>query len=313
MSGVEALAREVERIATDSGAVVGFGFLHLESGRRLILNRGQRFPMASTYKIAMAAGLLALVDEGASALDRMVGIDQDELSPGGGIVKAHIYHPGLSLSVHNLINLAMTVSDNTSADKMLELAGGPAAVTDFLRTAGIEGMRVDRSTKLLITDAYGVTDRMPQGQWSYPFLQEHEESVFEQAPPDASADAHLTDPRDTTTPEAMVRLLERLFRGELLGAAGTRVLLEIMERCETGEQRLRGLLPPGVAVTHKTGTIPRVCINDAGILSLPDGGHAVVAVFVKAVSAADYIGEAASERVIAQIARSAYDFCVFGC
>ena len=313
MRGVEPLAREVERIATDSGAVVGFGFLHLESGRRLILNEGERFPMASTYKIAMACRLLRLVEEGAYTLGQMVDIDQDELSPGGGLVKAHIYHPGLSLSVHNLINLAMTVSDNTSTDKMLELAGGPQEVTGFLRATGIEGMRIDRSTKLLITDAYGVTDDMPDGQWSYRFLQEHEEEVFKKAPPDAPADAYRTDPRDTTTPEAMVRLLERLVRGELLSAEGTRALLEIMERCESGEHRLRGLLPPGVAVTHKTGTIPRVCINDAGILALPDGGGAIVAVFVKALSAADYIGDAESERVIAQIARSTYDYAVFAC
>ena len=311
MTGVEKLSAEIERIAAGSGAVAGFGFLDCESGQRLIFNGDQRFPMASTYKIAMAVKLLKLVDEGAITLDQMIELDQDELSPGGGIIKAHIYHPGLSLSVRNLISMAMTISDNTATDKMLELAGGPAAVTNMLRTMGIEAMRIDRSTKRLITDAYGVTDRMPNGQWSFQFLRENDEAVFKKDPPDEAADLYLADPRDSTTPEAMVCLLERLFRAQLLSAAGTKVLLEIMERCETGERRLCGFLPPGSKVIHKTGTIPKVCINDAGILALPGGGRAIVVAFVKAISATDYIGDAESEKLIAQMARAAYDFAMF--
>ena len=307
------LAEQVERIAEASGAIVGFGFLHLQSGQLLVHNGGQPFPMASTYKIAMATKLLQLVDEGTSALDEMIAIDRDELSPGGGLLKAHVYHPGLALSVHNLISLAMTVSDNTSTDKMLELAGGPAAVTRVLEAVGIEGMRIDRSTKRLITDAFGVTDRLPDGRWSYRFLQEHEEPVFNVDPPEEVADEYLMDPQDTTTPEAMVTLLEKLFRGELLSAGSTRVLLDIMERCDSGQSRLRGMLPPGVAVLHKTGTIPRVCVNDAGILKLPSGEGAIAAVFVKATRSRDFIGVEESERVIAQLGRAAYDFASFAC
>ena len=307
------LAEEVTRIADAAGAVVGFGFLHAQSGQRLILNQGQAFPMASTYKIAMAAKLLSLVDDGAIRLGDMIAIDQDELSPGSGLLRKHLHHQGLAMSVHNLINLAMTVSDNTATDKMLELAGGQNAVNEFLQTKGIHGMRIDRPTKLLLTDAFGVTDRVPDGQWSYDFLREHQESVFEKDPDDEPANRFLIDPRDTSTPEAMVDLLNQLLGGKLMSASSTKVLLDIMERCDSGQDRLRGMLPPDTTVAHKTGTIPRACVNDAGIITLPGGGHAIVAVFVKALSARDFIGAPESAQVIAQIARSAYDYAVFAC
>lgn len=307
------LAEEVTRIADASGAVVGFGFLHPQSDQRLILNQGHAFPMASTYKIAMAARLLSLVDDGAIGLDDMIAIDQDELSPGSGLLRKHLPHPGLAMSVHNLINLAMTVSDNTATDKMLELAGGQNAVNEFLQTNGIHGMRIDRPTKLLLTDAFGVTDRVLDGQWSYDFLRENQESVFEKDPDDEPADRFLMDPRDTSTPEAMVDLLQRLLSGELISASSTKVLLDIMEQCASGQDRLRGLLPPATTVAHKTGTIPRACVNDAGIITLPCGDHAIVAIFVKGISARDFIGASKSAQAIAQIARSAYDFAVFTC
>ncbi len=205
------LAEEVTRIADASGAVVGFGFLHPQSGQRLILNQGQGFPMASTYKIAMAARLLSLVDDGAIGLGDMIAIDQDELSPGSGLLRKHLHYPGLAISVHNLINLAMTVSDNTATDRMLKLTDGQEAMNEYLHARGIHGMRIDRPTKLLLTDAFGVTDRVPDGQWSYDFLCENQESVFEKDPDDEPADRFLIDLRDTSTPEAMVDLLYQLL------------------------------------------------------------------------------------------------------
>ena len=307
---IDKLSDEIRRIADASGAVVGCGFLHVESGQRLILNEGVGFPMASAYKIAIAARLLSLVDAGTTRLDEMVTIDRDDISPGSGLIRAHIHYPGLTLSVHNVINLAMTVSDNTATDMMLELAGGPVAVNAFLQAKGVHGMRIDRSTKLLLTDAYGATGRLPDGRWSHDFLDDFQATI-DKGPGDEEGDRFLADPRDTSTPEAMVQLLQQLLEGALLSPPGTKVLLDIMENCSSGKDRLSGLLPPGTTVAHKTGTIPRACANDAGIITLPGGGHAIVAVFVRATSGRDFIGAPASAQVIAQLARSAYDFALF--
>tara|TARA_B100000686_G_scaffold326620_1_gene384641 strand:+ start:363 stop:1304 length:942 start_codon:yes stop_codon:yes gene_type:complete len=313
LSDTDRLADEVERICAVSGAVIGFGFLHMESGIRLIVNEEVPFPMASTYKIAIAARLLKRIDEKSLSLDELVEILQDDLSPGGGIIKAHISFPGLILSIHNLISLAMTISDNTASDKILELAGGPDAVNDFLMQVGCRDMRIDRSTKKMITDVYGVTDRLPNQRWSHQVLLENDLTRMTGDPPEDSANKFLNDPRDSTTPKSMVILLEKLQSGSLLSVETTAALLKIMEQCASGNQRLRGLLPPGVAVTHKTGTIPKVCLNDVGMLHLPDGGYVIVAVFVRARTAEDFIGIEASETIIAQIARSAYDFAVYAC
>lgn len=115
------------------------------------------------------------------------------------------------------------------------------------------------------------------------------------------------DPRDTSTPEAMARLLEKLWRGELLSQASTALLLDIMTRCQTGENRIKGFLPPGIAVAHKTGTIGGTT-NDVGIITLPEeAGHIALAVFVKESEAE----VAERERAIAQIARGVYDYFLF--
>jgi beta-lactamase class A len=124
----------------------------------------------------------------------------------------------------------------------------------------------------------------------------------------AARSAFYQDRRDTATPEGMARLLAKIWRGEALDAARTAQLLDIMLRCETGAARLKGLLPPEVAVRHKTGSLGVGVANDVGIIDLPGGaGHVVVAVFVKESSRE----VADQERTIAQIARAAYDYFTF--
>ena len=255
MQTLERIESELERITAESGGVVGVSFCHVESGQRLTLNAGKAFPMASTYKVAIAARLMKLIDEQRFGLDEMIQISQDDLSPGGGIIKAHFSESGVALSIHNLLTVMLTISDNTASDMLLGLAGGPEAVSEFLRSSGIEGIRVDRSTKILLTDAFGITDRLPEGRWSYQFLQDHKEA-FTQRPPVEASEAFAADVRDTSTPEAMVQLLEAIFHRELLSERSSALLLDIMGRCETGESRLRGRLPKATVVAAQDGHDP---------------------------------------------------------
>ena len=105
----------------------------------------------------------------------------------------------------------------------------------------------------------------------------------------------------------MAALLQRIYRKDLLKPESAELLLDIMRRCRTGAARMRGLLPEGTVVAHKTGTIGGTT-NDVGIITLPDGaGHVAIAVFVKA-SEKDV---PARERGIAEISRAVHDFFLF--
>ena len=116
------------------------------------------------------------------------------------------------------------------------------------------------------------------------------------------------DLQDTATPRAMGELLDRIFNGKALAPASTSLLIGIMERCRTGEGRLRGRMPADTSVAHKTGTIGGT-VNDVGVISLPDdAGKVMAAVFIKK-SAAPYEDR---ERAIAEIARSIRDYYLFG-
>jgi beta-lactamase class A len=312
MSTFEKIEKEIERIAAFSNGTVGVSALHLESGDSLAFNAIDPFPMASTYKVPIAVQLLKRIDAEEIKLDAMIDIGQSDLSPGGGIISAHFYQPGVALSVLNLLETMLTISDNTASDKSLELAGGQETVSELLKKLGLEAIRIDRDTKFLIADLLGISDLSPQDEWSLPRFKEHEKATTPESKK-ASAAIFLADRRDTSTPQAMVSLLERIYRKELLKEESTKLLLDIMRRCQSGKARLKGMLPFATVVAHKTGTLPLVAINDVGIITLPDdAGHVAIAVFVKSVEKTGaFIEDEESEVIIAQIARAVYDFFLY--
>ena len=304
-SSLPRLEREIARISKVAGGPVGATAIHIETGRRVSLNGGERFPMASSYKVPIAVQLLTRVDQGEIRLDEMIEIKPGDLHPGSGTLTDLFNKPGLALSVRNLLELMLLISDNSATDVVLRLAGGPGAVTARMRTLGIEGINVDRPTVRVIAEWIGM-ELPPEDKWS--------PGLFATAPatvkPDdraAAAKKFEADTRDTSTPNAMADLLVRVYRKDLLKPGSAELLVDIMRRCRTGEARLKGMLPEGTEVAHKTGTIGRTT-NDVGIITLPDGaGHVAIAVFVKS-SEKDVPQR---ERAIAEIARAAHDYFLF--
>jgi beta-lactamase class A len=302
------LEREIERLSQIAGGVVGASAVHLESGRTVSFHGDERFPMASTFKIPIAVALLHRVDLGEVKLDQMVELHASDLHPGSGTLTDLFRAPGASLSVRNLMELMLLISDNSAADILLRLAGGPEAVTARMRDLGISGITVNRSTARLIADWDGVKNLPPENQWSPAMWRQ----LFEAVPRDEArkaAEASDKDPRDTSTPGAMTSLLARVWLkdSQVLKPESADLLLDIMRRCETGQARLKGILPEGTEVAHKTGSIGGAT-NDAGIITLPDNtGHVAIAVFVKASDNP----VVARERAIAEIARTVHDFFLF--
>lgn len=300
------LERELARLVKITDGTVGVAAIHLESGRRVTLNNGERYPMASTFKVPVAVQLLTLVDEGKLRLDQMIELKTSDLSPGSGTLSDLFNKPGLALSVRNLLELMLLISDNSATDVCLRLAGGGAAVTARMRALGIEGINVNRSTRELIADWLGIQNLPPQSEHTQAGY-----SVLARAvTPEQGKEANMrfnADPRDTSTPEGMARLLERIYKKDCLKPESAALLYDIMRRCRTGEARLKGLLPRGTEVAHKTGSIGGTA-NDVGIMTLPDNaGHVAIAVFVKAATK----DVAERERAIAEVARTVHDYFLF--
>ena len=137
---LDRLQAQLERLAAAHRGVVGVTVIHLESGRRVSVRGSEPFPMASTFKVPVAVQLLSRADRGELKLDQMVSIEQHDLHPGSGTLSDLFTNPGVQLSVRNLMELMLRISDNSAADILLRIAGGGDAVTANLKRLGVNGI-----------------------------------------------------------------------------------------------------------------------------------------------------------------------------
>jgi beta-lactamase class A len=297
------LEAAIRRAEAASGGRVGVAVVHVERGRRAGLHQDEPFPMASTFKLPTAIEVLAQAQAGKLRLADSVDVRVTDLRPGYSPVAKR--HPnGYRTTVDELLAEMVIDSDNTAVDVLLRLIGGPAPVTARMRTLGVSGIRVDRGEGEIARDAAGLSSP----EWRGTVADYQRETAAVPAGERAAAFRRfMDDPRDTSTPAGMARLLVMLQRGEALDAAGTAHLLNLMARANTGPGRLRAGLPAGTVLAHKTGTCGSAsgarsaCINDVGLITLPGGGHAAVTVYVKNARS-----DAAAEQAIASIARAVY-------
>jgi beta-lactamase class A len=162
-----------------------------------------------------------------------------------------------------LMNLMLTRSDNHATDQLLAMLGGPATVDLWLHAHGLQGIRVDRTIAQLLGDR-----------------------------------RDLRDVRDSSTPMAMLRLLQLIDGGRALSADSHDRLLDMMSHCVTGSNRIRALLPPGTRVEHKTGTLDGYT-GDVAFVTLPDQRRIAMVLFAR--------GGDNRPAVIATAARAIYD------
>jgi beta-lactamase class A len=165
--------------------------------------------------------------------------------------------------VRSLMARMLIHSDNVATDILLKDLGGPHALHSWLADNGVTGLHVDRTIAQLL-----------------------------------SAKRDLWDRRDSSTPTAMVDLLRRIYKAELIRPESRNYLLDLMARCETGKNRMKALLPNGVTVEHKTGTLTGLA-DDVGFITMPDGHRIAVAIFTR--------GGTDRPRTIAEATRAIYD------
>lgn len=257
-------------------ATVGMSALHVESGRAISERGTESFPMGSVYKFPIALEILRLLDDGTLTIEQQVRVLPAEFAPGWSPLREAADGKAVTHTVGELLVYMLRDSDNTASDVLLRLSGGPISITRRMRELGLRGIRVDRTEAAIARDI-----DVPDGKANY-----------------------WTDPRDTSTPDAMVSLLLKFLRNEVGLSKGSHALaMRLMTETTTGPKRIKSILPEGASLAHKTGTMPGVA-NDVGIIAMPDGRHVIVAIFTKGQATTPF---AEIEAAIAATAKRALD------
>jgi beta-lactamase class A len=303
---MEKLERQIQAVIRGAEGEVGVIAKHLESGDEISVNGSSSYPMASVFKLPVLVEILAQVKEGKFRLEDEISIQNTDQHLGSGIL-ADLTAPGVRLSVRNLVQLMMMISDNSAADILLEKVGAEN-VNRRLKQFGIDGISVNRTCQELIMDFVGLDYEkfrglsLDQVAAEYRKMGGRSPEAFKTA-----VEAFNSNPEDQSTPQGMTSLLEKIFRKEILDPESCELILSIMLECQTGEARIRAGLPRGTPLAHKTGTIAGT-VNDTGIITLPDDqGHVALTVFTKG-----FLGKTSEvEDMIARIARFVYDYFYF--
>jgi beta-lactamase class A len=244
---------------------LGVAVIDTGSGRRLGYRETELFAMCSTFKFLLAGCILRRVDAGEMDLKTLISYGQKDLLEYAPVTRAHVAQGGMT--VGDLCAAAVEVSDNTAANLLLAQIGGPAGLTEFIRSLGNQVMRLDRTEPDLNTALPG-------------------------------------DPRDTTSPAAMVDSMLKLLVGDALSGVGRGQLTSWMEKSTTGANRLRAGMPAGWRAGDKTGTGDLGAVGDIGIFWPPGKAPILVAAYVMEGKASTEEREraiAAAGRVAAEI------------
>jgi len=226
-----------------AGNRLGVAVIDTRTGARTGYQQDSRFALASTFKAALAAAILAEVDGGRMALGDSLPYGAADLTSYAPVARERLAEG--RMSVEQAIMAILKVSDNVAANLLLRRIGGPAGFNTFLRRSGDTVTRLDRWEEDLNTNLAG-------------------------------------DPRDTTTPAAMASLLRRLLAGDILTGESRARLIGGMERSTTGLNRLRAGLPPGWRTGDKTGTGARGAANDVAITWPPGRPPLIIASYLDA-------------------------------
>ena len=302
---VNLLQSQIEKVIHRVDGVVGVAIKHLESGEEVQINGNMLFPMASTFKVPIMVEVFHQIKQGKFGLEDDAEMTETDLHLGSGILSA-LSAPGIKLSIRNFITLMMIISDNSATDFLLQKVGIDN-VNHRMKALGLTDIHIDRTCHQLIMDYFGI-DYQKYKDYTLKDLREQLRSYDYESPAADEARAQFNrEAKDVSSPAAMNSLLEKIFKAEILDRETCDLMLQIMLRCQTGEKRLRGMLPRGTRVAHKTGTIVTT-VNDCGIIYLPDDrGHIAITVFSKEVE--DETED--MERVIAEVARFAFDYFYF--
>lgn len=301
-----ALASAIEALRDRFDGLAGIAVRSCDSGWSVdTVDADRRMPQQSVSKLWVAMTVLDAVDAGRMRLDDPIVVRRDDLTLFHQPVAALVSKTGSwQTTVRDLLHRALTMSDNTANDRLLTAVGGPAAVRSFIARKGLGDIRFGPGERLLQSGTAGIT-------WQQGYAMGR---GFEQARARLSPDArraayqrYVANPPDGAAPAAIASALVRLREGLLLSPASTSYLISTMTASRTGHARMRGALPPGWTLAHKTGTGQDLAgrtagFNDVGIVTAPDGRSYAIAIMIGDTSRPVRERQQLMQQVIATVA-----------
>ena len=278
------LSTQLSALGSGFDGRVGIAVESVDQGWRTGWKAEQLYPQQSVSKLMVALTTMEQVDEQRRSLSDPATLGLGDLTLFHQPIAAQVRSSGGSFTttVGALLSQAMQKSDNSANDKLLRLAGGPRAVRTFIARHRLGEIRFGDGERALQSRIAGLTWRQSYSVGDAFFkAREALPLTLRQK----AFNGYIADPYDGASPFALVRVLARLKRGELLSPASTARLLTIMGDTTTGKNRLGGGLKPGWTLAHKTGTGQELGgvqagYNDVGLLTAPDGSSYAVAVMI---------------------------------
>jgi beta-lactamase class A/beta-lactamase class A VEB len=272
---IDSLKQKIREIVSTKNATVGVAIVGNNGKDTLTLNGDRRFPMQSVFKFHIALALLSEIDKGKFTLNQKIEIEPKYLFPTFWSPIKDKYPQGTALTIAEIIDYTVAQSDNVGCDALLRLLGSPKVVETYFKKHKFKNIAIK------------INEQVMQSNWDLQF-------------------------QNWTTPKAANQVLAAFYENDkkLLSAPSHDFIWNIMKQTSTGKDRLKGQLPTGTTVAHKTGWSGTgkdgitAAVNDIGIVFLPNGQYFVISVFV--TNSKEDIKT--NEKIIADIAKAAYHY-----
>lgn len=267
------IRQKLEQLVKPYRATIGVAIVGIEDGDTITINNEHHYPMQSTYKFPLAMAVLHQVDLGKLSLTQKVHIGEKDIRPTWSPMGTKYPEGNIDLTVGELLEYTVAQSDNNTCDVLFRLVQGPENVERYIRNLGIQDMAIT------------TTEEEMSKHWDVQYT-------------------------NWTTPLAMAQLLDVFYQKKPLSETSSAFLMKIMTESANSVNRIKGLLPAGTIVAHKTGTSntneqgKTAATNDVGIITLPNGKHIAIVVFVSDSMET----HETNERIIAEIAKTTVDY-----
>lgn len=265
------LRKSISKTAANASGKIGVALQVLETGDTLIFHDNQHYPMQSVFKLPIAVSLLRAIEKGQFDLDHKILITKKDLPKTVSALLEKYPQGNVKVSYREILTDMVTVSDNNACDILMRELGGPEKITTDIHQLGISDLMIVGNEAQMAAD------------WSVQY-------------------------KNWCTPSAQIKLLSLLYQQKALSKANTDLLIKLMEHTFVAPKRIRGSLPPGTTVAHRSGTSSTnneglsPATNDVGVITLPNGKHLAIAIFLSD----SHLGTEMRDKVIADIALAAY-------